>query len=284
MTSNNPVQCRVSKRVMFYDKHPLGPIAKGGYFKDDLARKGLKIESGEWDHNTTFTGLEGAKKRKPLIDAAKEKYGARFRWDRIPENHKDWVDRVLAKLLVLLKSTYKQEARKATLLQAADSFKVSASQVRSQSTKTSIQASLSALPPLSITPPPPPTNSGLSQKSAQICLIRTSSQSQSPTATEGMFQQMTLVVVNAIVKREYTDEQPWEDILVESLTEEGKTKAFNRLLLLSSDFSLTKLKAKLADSSQSPFGFEENLHELVYVEDFRERIIRYDAAWRTVLQ
>jgi hypothetical protein len=99
-----------------------------------------------------------------------------------------------------------------------------------------------------------------------------------------MFQQMTLVVVNAIVKGEYTDEQPWEDILVEYLTDEGKTKAFNRLLLLSSDFSLTKLKAKLADSSQSPFGFEENLHELVYVEDFRERIIRYDAAWRTVLQ
>jgi hypothetical protein len=132
MTSNNPVQCRVSKRVTFYDKHPLGPIAKGGYFRDDLARKGLKvdpaqlklikdymlgcikakIESGEWDHNTTFAGLEGAKKRKPLIDAAKEKYGARFRWDRIPENHKDWVDRALAKLLVLLKSTYKQEARR----------------------------------------------------------------------------------------------------------------------------------------------------------------------------
>jgi hypothetical protein len=30
MTSNNPVQLRVSKRVTFYDKHPLGPIAKGG--------------------------------------------------------------------------------------------------------------------------------------------------------------------------------------------------------------------------------------------------------------
>jgi hypothetical protein len=95
---------------------------------------------------------------------------------------------------------------------------------------------------------------------------------------------MTLVAINAIVKGENTDEQPWEDILVEYLTEEGKTKAFNHLLLLLSDFSLTKLKAKLADSLQSPFGFEENLHELVYVEDFRGRIIRYDAAWRTVLQ
>jgi len=223
MTSNNPVQCRVSKRVTFYDKHPPGPIAKGGYFRDDLARKGLevdpaqlklikdymlgcikaKIESGEWDHNTTFAGLEGAKKRKPLIDAAKEKYGARFRWDRIPENHKDWVDRALAKLLVLLKSTYKQEARKATLLQAADSFEVPASQVRSQSTKTSIQASLSALPPLSIPPPPPPTNSGLSQKSAQlVSQLSLSSQDSLLRLKNNLDQQTHQPVVTKKIKKQ----------------------------------------------------------------------------------
>jgi hypothetical protein len=110
---------------------------------------------------------------------------------------------VLAKLLVLLKSTYKQEARKATLLQAADSFKVSASQVRSQSTKTSIQASLSALPPLSITPPPPPTNSGLSQKSAQIVSqLSLSSQDSSLRLKNNLDQQTHQPVVTEKIKKQ----------------------------------------------------------------------------------
>ena len=79
---------------------------------------------------------------------------------------------------------------------------------------------------------------------------------------ELIYQQMTLVVINNIFKPESSKDEPWEDILVEYLTEKGSSKDFNRLL--SSDFSLAKFKAKLADSAQSPFKFDEELHELIY--------------------
>ncbi|KAE9372346.1 hypothetical protein N431DRAFT_483159 [Stipitochalara longipes BDJ] len=290
MTSNNPDQSRVPTNLTFYDKHPLGPISNpNGSWKDDLARKGLKvsraqlklikdymlglikakIDSGEWESNELFVGVEGAKKRIPLIDAAKEKFGVRFGWDRIPKNHKDWVDRALAKLLVILKSSNIQEIRKNASLHVIRSLEVPTTHLRSsQNTTTSSQVSLSALPP---PPSPPPTNDGLSEKSGQFTKyidltrqvpslqpisqldqgihattspptmipthpirpgllqpesyfqIPSSSHQQLPTTSlEGIYQQMTLVVINAIIKRENADEQPWEDILVEYLTRRAK--------------------------------------------------------------
>jgi hypothetical protein len=92
---------------------------------------------------------------------------------------------------------------------------------------------------------------------------------------------MTLVVVNNIFKREkgrrtvggYLSRIPC-----------GQRQDQRLLPLLSSDFSLAKFRANLADSSQSPFGFNENLHELVYTSEFRERVIHYEAVWRAILQ
>jgi hypothetical protein len=102
------------------------------------------------------------------------------------------------------------------------------------------------------------------------------------TAFEAIFRRMTLVVINSVFKPEKKDDEPWEDILVEYLTEEGKGKGFNRLL--SRDFCLAKFKAKLADLSQSPFGFDKDLHELCYAGGNRDRVMEYGADFRTILQ
>jgi hypothetical protein len=99
---------------------------------------------------------------------------------------------------------------------------------------------------------------------------------------ELIYQQMTLVVINNIFKPESCEDKPWENILVAYLTEKGSANDFNRLL--SSDFSLAKFKAKLADSAQSPFKFDEELHELIYTGRMRDRVVHYEAVWRTILQ
>ena len=380
--ASNPTG-RVPNKPSFYDKHPLGPCVKGtGTWRDDLGRKGLrvnraqlkqikdfllglvrtKIEKGEWESNESFQGIDGAQKRKPLIDAAKEKFSKRFRWDLVPEG---WADLALAKLLVIIKSSLtsnKRERRKAPFLQTIKSLKAPAPQKHSE--ETTSQASLLALPLPPLPPPVPSPPSKLSnqphlsskdsspqpknnfgqqkhqaeitkkskkqngtdlqirkdqqsmpkdrglceripiqeasisdkglpshsqaapvQPEPYIQIPSPTPQSQSPTiAQEGIYQQMTIVVKNKIIKEEHVDEQPWEDIAVELLTEEGKVKAFNRLLLLPSDFSLTRLLDKLADSSQSPFRFEQDFHELVHIEDFKQRVVQYEATWRTILQ
>jgi hypothetical protein len=36
--------------------------------------------------------------------------------------------------------------------------------------------------------------------------------------------------------------------------------------------------------SQWPFGFNQDLHELVYASEFRERVIHYEAVWWPILQ
>jgi hypothetical protein len=64
----------------------------------------------------------------------------------------------------------------------------------------------------------------------------------------------------------------------------GQRQDQRLLPLLSSDFNLAKFRANLADSSQSPFGFNLDLHELVYTSEFRERVIHYDAVWWPILQ
>jgi hypothetical protein len=64
----------------------------------------------------------------------------------------------------------------------------------------------------------------------------------------------------------------------------GQRQDQRLLPLLSSDFNLAKFRANLADSSQSPFGFNLDLHELVYTSEFRERVIHYEAVWRAILQ
>jgi len=391
MVSNN--KGRVPN-IAFYDKHPHGPCAKGkGTWRDDLGHKGLmvnrtqltqikdflfgqikaKIYKGEWEPTESFKGASGAQKRMPLIDAGKEKFSARFRWDRIPEKHKGWPDLALAKLLVLVKSRYVLEMQKPACPQAAASLTITASREHYQ--KASSHASKSPLRPpvLPVVPTPttklpnplpllfqdspPRSKNGFDQQihqeviteqikrhhstasqppqgqqglpedigltSDQLSIQDTISpdtgllasippaiglpshtvqlgpvqpepslqlsslgtQSQSPAlAQDGIYQQMTIVVHNAIIKGEDVDEHPWEDILVEYLTDEGKIKAFNRLMLLWTDFSLDRLKAKLADSSQSPFGFEEDLHELVHIGEFKELVIKWEAAWRTILQ
>jgi len=50
----------------------------------------------------------------------------------------------------------------------------------------------------------------------------------------------------------------------------GQRQDQRLLPLLSSDFSLAKFRANLADLSQWPFGFNQDLHELVYASEFRE--------------
>jgi hypothetical protein len=94
---------------------------------------------------------------------------------------------------------------------------------------------------------------------------------------------MSLIVINQIFKPEHNKEEPWEDIIVEYLTAEWKAKVdFYRLL--SSDFSLVKFKVKLSDPSQSPFEFDEEIHELIYTSRVRDRVVHYEAISRTILQ
>jgi hypothetical protein len=95
------------------------------------------------------------------------------------------------------------------------------------------------------------------------------------------FRQMTIVVINAVHKEEGNDEGPWEDGLIEYLTDEGKIKNPNDLA--SCDFSLAKLKSKLADLPQSLFGFDEVAHQLVSI-GVRKSVVQYERRWRTILQ
>ena len=64
----------------------------------------------------------------------------------------------------------------------------------------------------------------------------------------------------------------------------GQRQDQRLLPLPSSDFSLAKFRANLADLSQWPFGFNQDLHELVYTSEFRERVIHYNAVRWPILQ